>query len=370
MTALCETVLFRLLSAKRRYGSVTEGAVIPYLLTCLPEDSLAWVDGAGNLHVDMRVDISVNRTLFVAHTDTQHRGTGLNVYRRDGDMVYADGDDCLGADDAVGVAILAQLIHCVPAYYIFTRGEEVGGIGSKYVASNYKELLKQFERAIAFDRADVHEVITHQVVGRCCSDEFAQALSDALSQGNLLYAPSDAGVYTDTAEWVDLVPECTNIGCGYWAQHGPKEHMNLRHVLQLCEAACKVQWDDLPTKRDPLVREEFSFRLPSRASGFYDEQEDLLNAMWGQYDRPFGEFEKFADAIEEMVNGDASSLLTVFQAEVDNVTPEDLEFINIDFLWENYDSFGTWSQMYYFVLDDVELNVRLRLSQPSKEIHQ
>ena len=31
----------------------------------------------------------------------------------------------------------------------------------------------------------------------------------------LLYATDPTGIFTDTANFVDIIPECTNISCGY-----------------------------------------------------------------------------------------------------------------------------------------------------------
>lgn len=139
------------------------------------------IDGAGNLHVDARRGHS--RTMFTAHTDTVHRvdGPTTNSVIVDGQFWRADGD-ALGADDGAGVALLVHMIHSdVPGYYVFFRGEEAGGIGSKWLAENMPDLCGEFDRAVAFDRAGYSDVITKQAGGRCCSDEFADALAGALT---------------------------------------------------------------------------------------------------------------------------------------------------------------------------------------------
>jgi hypothetical protein len=164
-------------------------------------------------------------------------------------------DAPLGADDGAGVAMLMHLIHSgVRAYYIFTQGEEVGGIGAKFIADNYPLLLEEFDRAIAFDRRGIDSVITHQGWTRCCSDEFADALSDALNvDESLMYLPDDSGVYTDTAEFTDVIPECTNISVGYYHEHTDKEYLDIVHFALLAERVINIDWDGLPTQRDPKV---------------------------------------------------------------------------------------------------------------------
>lgn len=222
----------------------------------LKDSDNVWLDAADNLHIDNRID-ATNRTLFVAHVDTVHREMGANKIRKTKTMWYADGAP-LGADDGAGCAMLMHLIHNhVPGYYIFTQGEECGGIGAGFLAEHYPGLLSQFSRAIAFDRRGIDSVISHQGYGRCCSDAFAQALSDALnaSNDNMMYTPDDTGVYTDTAEFIDIIPECTNISVGYDYEHSDKEQLDIFHFVNLADAVLKVQWDLLPTQRDPLMPE-------------------------------------------------------------------------------------------------------------------
>lgn len=254
-----EDVLFKLLGMRRADGSLTEASVVPFLMRRLAEvsDVIPLIDSAGNLHYDLCSDRS-HRTLFVAHTDTVHHKGGTNRYALMPDSVHAV-DQPLGADDAAGVAILCTMIeYGIPGYYIFTRGEECGGRGSKYLANEWDETLEQFDRAIAFDRRGTSDVITHQFGGECCSNEFAEALSDALNASDsLLYMPSDRGVYTDTAEFTELIPECTNISAGYFAEHSDQEWLDLNHWRALRDACLMIEWDALPTVRQLYVEEVY-----------------------------------------------------------------------------------------------------------------
>lgn len=244
------TTLHMALSLKRPHGSTEEAVLATYMAQ---RHYLTMIDGAGNLHFDLRSS-KENRTLFTAHTDTVHRDGGVNTYRIDGKFWRGDGD-CLGADDGAGVALLAHMMsERVPGYYILFRGEECGGIGSSWLAENMPDLLAEFDRAVAFDRAGYYDVITHQSGGRCCSDKFADALANQLADAGLMYAPCDGGVYTDTAEFVDLIPECTNLSVGYKHQHSEREEQDVEFLGYLAEAVCKVQWDNLPVDRDPAPK--------------------------------------------------------------------------------------------------------------------
>jgi hypothetical protein len=194
--------------------------------------------------------------LFVAHVDTVHKDEGVNKIRKTATHWHADGAQ-LGADDGAGVALLMHLIHAnIAGYYIFTQGEERGGIGAKYLADNYAPLLGEFDRAIAFDRKNIDSVISHQGYGRCCSDAFAQALADDLNADErFMYSPDDTGVYTDTAEFTEIIPECTNVSVGYYSEHTLTESLDIVHYACLAERVVHIAWDTLPTERDPSVVE-------------------------------------------------------------------------------------------------------------------
>ena len=250
--------LARALSMKRPHGTRSVEEFTDWLADRVPTNLklMRSYDKAGNLHIDARVD-STSRTLFVAHVDTVHRECGPNKIRKTQGMWYADGA-CLGADDGAGCALLMHLLHThVPGYYIFTQGEERGGIGAKHLFDHSPELLGEFDRAIAFDRRGIDSVITHQGWGRCCSDEFAASLAGELcADGVLMYLGDDTGVYTDTAEFVDIIPECTNLSVGYKNEHSDRETLDLHHFTALAAAVVKIKWDALPTVRDPKVREK------------------------------------------------------------------------------------------------------------------
>jgi Peptidase family M28 len=244
---LAYDVLVFALTHKRPHAGRGVQKLVKFLSAKFPT---ARADGFGNLHIDTRKD-ATNRTLFVAHLDTVHRQDGKNRIEHKDGLLRAVGD-LLGADDGAGVALLAHLITSnIPAYYIFTQGEECGGLGAKHLARHHSALLSDFDRAIAFDRRGTSDVITHQGMSRCCSDSFAESLSDALNAQGMLYMPDPTGSYTDTAEFTVLIPECTNISCGYSNEHRDSERLSLAHFRGLLSAVTAVAWDSLPTARNP-----------------------------------------------------------------------------------------------------------------------
>lgn len=275
-TTILGSVLNKLLTTKRPHTSVTNAKITAWMVKQLPYQlqQEAFLDGAGNLHVDNRTDAK-HKTLFVAHIDTVHRNEGKNKIAKTKTHWYAKGD-VLGADDGAGCALLMHMIHNnVPGYYIFTQGEERGGVGAKYLVAKERDLLSLFDRAIAFDRRGIDSVITHQGWGRCCSDTFGTALCDALmnSSDNLMMLNDDTGIYTDTAEFVDIIPECTNISVGYDHEHTQKESLNLVHYEHLAKAVLAFDWDALPVERDPTKYESK-----------YDNDNDYkVGGWWSEY---------------------------------------------------------------------------------------
>ena len=322
--------LQRALSVKRPNASLSTSSFTQWLADNIPDHCITSRDGAGNLHVDARLDPK-HRTLFVAHVDTVHHVEGKNKIAKTAERWSADGA-ALGADDGAGCAMLMHLLHAgVPGYYIFTQGEECGGIGAKFLAKNLPGLLSEFDRAIAFDRRGIDSVITHQGYGRCCSDDFAEALSGALNRDDrMMYLPDDTGVYTDTAEFTDIIPECTNISVGYYHEHGDREYIDVLHFQALADAVTGFDWDALPTTRDPSVTEykDYGSKYPASwtTGGYfgaygYDADDDAFDADL--------EIEMLRDAIYDAMAGLHLDLLDLISAEVYPEDPElAIKFLN------------------------------------------
>ena len=63
-------------------------------------------------------------------------------------------------------------------------------------------------------------------------------------------------IFTDTANFVDYIPECTNISVGYFEEHSSKEYQNITFLTQLCRACVNVNWEGLTTFRKVGVNRE------------------------------------------------------------------------------------------------------------------
>jgi hypothetical protein len=251
--------LLDMLTYRRPHDGPGEHAFIErFLLPLGAHHALTRVGTSGNVVVRVPFpDGSALTTLFSAHTDTVH-GPGdtrqAPVVDEASRVARAPDGDILGADDAAGVWLLLELIAAgVPGVYCFHRAEEIGRQGSREIAAEHADVLRGIRRAVAFDRKGCTSVITHQRGERCCSDAFATALGAALhaADPHLSFAPDPTGSFTDTASYVALVPECTNVSCGYHDAHLRSEWLDLTFLAQLRNALVQVDWEGLPTLRNP-----------------------------------------------------------------------------------------------------------------------
>ena len=228
-------------------------------LGLLPKETIQ--DAHGNYFIK----IGDSTTVFASHLDTVSKSHVNVKHVIDGDIIRTDGKTTLGADDKAGVTVMSWMIkHNIPGLYYFFIGEEVGCIGSG-LASKYDFNEDDYDRIISFDRRGTGSVITHQSWSRCCSDVFADALCKELNKSGMSYKKDDGGVYTDSAEFVDIISECTNISVGYYKEHSTDEHQDINHLIQLADACLKVDWENLPTKRDKKVYEPKEYNYPTKS---------------------------------------------------------------------------------------------------------
>lgn len=240
----------------KTYPHGTESQLLPILYELVPELE---TDEFGNLFIK----IGESDVMFTSHLDTATAADTRVNHVFDGDIIKTDGKSILGADDKAGVTIMLNMIrNKVPGLYYFFLGEEVGCVGSKKVAGVQKvEKIPYINKVISFDRRGTDSIITFQTGKRCASDVFGKALSDALNLANsdFKYDNDPTGVLTDSAQFISIYPECTNISVGYQSEHTFSESQNITHLEKLAEACLKVDWNALPVERDPSVVEYRSY---------------------------------------------------------------------------------------------------------------
>jgi len=234
------------------------------LVSFLPENHFK--DEHGNYYYK----IGESRTAFTCHLDTACSEQVGVVHVIEGDIIKTDGRSILGADDKAGMTILLYMIEKnVPGLYCFFIGEEVGCIGSGLAAKD--DMFKNYDRMISFDRRGTTSIITHQSSSRTCSDDFGKQLAKSYNKHGLSMSIDNTGVYTDSAEFTYVIPECTNISVGYYSEHRKEERQDIGHLIRLAQASTKIDWEKLVTVRNPKIHETLSYRREEKYSSRYAE---------------------------------------------------------------------------------------------------
>jgi hypothetical protein len=179
--------------------------------------------------------------------------------------------------------MLNMIEKMIPGLYYFFLGEEVGCVGSRKVAEKHKtQKLDYIKKVVSFDRRGTDSVISFQASQRCCSDTFAKSLAVQLNKADTTfkYEKDPTGVYTDSAQFVSIYPECTNISVGYYSEHTFSERQDIEHLTKLAEAVTKVDWNSLPVERDPskVEYDSYGWGYYGRSSSRYSTYDD-----WDDY---------------------------------------------------------------------------------------
>jgi hypothetical protein len=339
-------VLLEIMQYRRFSGTPGEAAMIDKFIAPLPgidQDMHGnfWLTIAGNMLPDGTTPKPT--TLFSAHTDTVDKRdvTGMKELTYSDTFVAVKGGGVLGSDDGTGIWIMLNLIdQKVPGIYIFHRDEEIGGKGSAYIAEFLSARLEGVQRAIAFDRKGTTNIISYQSCGRCCSDEFVTAFAGQLNATNandslFAFEGDNTGTFTDTANYTGIIPECTNLSVGYYAQHSLQECQDLSFATHLVHALLAVDWDALPTVRDPAVEEEDSYLTD------WEKWSQSANRTKTLRDDEGGKFNDIWDLVESYPAATATLLMRMgYDAiDLDDALSEILESGNYDDDYDDYDDY-------------------------------
>lgn len=278
------------------YPHGTELGLLPYLPEGYKED------GLGNYYLQIGDTPS---TMFTCHLDTACSKKEKVTHIQNGNIIGTDGTTILGADDKAGMVVLLYMIeNKVPGLYYFFEGEEVGCVGSSKLSSVWDdmEFSKYIKKVVSFDRRGTDSVITEQAFGQCCSDEFATDLSQKLNLTgfNFNFSPDPTGIYTDSAQFMDLVPECTNISVGYYNEHTTRETQDIDFLIRLCKAVCMIDWESLPIVRDntnPYTWEYGSWNN-------YDDEDDEDNELLTWSEENYSFFKEGNDTVKLYVSNE------------------------------------------------------------------
>ena len=247
-----------LVSKTNPYGSEK------YILDILPELNK---DIFGNYY---QIIGENTQTMFTAHLDNRCKNeetVKIKITTNDDngeEFISTDGNTILGADDKAGVTVLLYMIHNnIQGLYYFFIGEESGCIGSKNLYSKFDEIdyLKNIKRCITFDRKDINSIITHQSDIQCCSMKFAKALQKEYDRFDINLELDSTGIWSDGAEFIDKIKECTNLSVGFYNEHENSEKQNISYLNRFCDASININWDELPTNIIKKYNEFFNYKL-------------------------------------------------------------------------------------------------------------
>ncbi len=316
--------LIDILSTLREHDSIGERDFIEHYL--YPLSPTPFFDDSGEVLayvVDRSQDLQC-KVMWSCHIDTMHHNKSdpkldensrQEVWVDDEGTAFVSADcDCLGADDGAGIWLMLEMIaEGVAGTYVFHRGEEKGCIGSSGMVVEHSDWLRKFTHAIAFDRRGTTSVITHQRGARACSDALGNKL---ISLFGMKHELDPTGVYTDTAEYMDIIPECVNISSGYYSEHSSKETLDTTYLLALRDAICSVDWlnVDLPVDRDPRDYEQNNWAnawggtfSPVNSKLFDYEDDNYIS----EYERP---------SVAELLSGNDDSIVSwVKRTHVDDI---------------------------------------------------
>jgi len=219
------------------------------LLPLLPKGMIE--DEVGNYFIT----IGQSDTLFTCHLDTycKEKVKVEHVIQGNKISIPTGSTYTLGADDQAGVCIMMYMIEQnVPGTYYFFIGEESfsgGRWGSLGIFQKRRSFFSKFKRCISFDRRGYGSVITRQSARTTCSNDFSKALIEELGKAGMEYKVDITGYYTDSATFLDVIPEVTNLSTGGFNEHTSFEYIDIDYLEKVCEAASKVDWEKLPTIR-------------------------------------------------------------------------------------------------------------------------
>ena len=78
-------------------------------------------------------------------------------------------------------------------------------------------------------------------------DTVAASMAKQLNQNEetFKYKNDPTGIYTDSAQFTRIYPECTNISVGYKSEHTFSEQQDIAHLELLAKACCQVNWEEI-----------------------------------------------------------------------------------------------------------------------------
>ena len=292
--------LMGMLKSVRPADGVGEKAYVERMLSSIRRMGYTpIIDDAGNIIVNnLPTTDATSMVMFASHTDSVHHTDSPDGTQK---LEFIDKErtfvgvaslqsqgftpNCLGADCATGNYIMLRLLQAnAKGLYCFFRAEEIGGIGSEFFRNDpqNEKYWDKLTHCISFDRKGYTSIITEQWGGQCASDEFASDFAKVIAQADTnqrldKFVADPTGSFTDSANFTDVIGECTNLSVGYFNQHTASETQDLQFADDLCNALCQIDWTTLNSYRDPKQTVVYSRATARNKNGAYTCLRRLLH---------------------------------------------------------------------------------------------
>lgn len=183
--------------------------------------------------------------LLIAHVDTVWSSPPCEdeiIYDQEANEIRLEASDeekGVGADDRLGVAMIALLLREFPNVgFLLTNYEEPpnynrrGQRGSEVAAQNLREELQRYPYLLELDRRGINHFAHYGHINR----KFEAFLTQNLPEWGLL-----RGTYTDITFICPVVNRCgVNIAIGYYNQHCHDEFVKVDDAVLAYQAVRKL----------------------------------------------------------------------------------------------------------------------------------
>lgn len=231
------------------------------------------IDNKGNVY-----SLIPNTPLVTCHLDQNYAGTYAESHKadhipillpsKDGPFFIGNGIN-LGGDDKNGVFICLSLLaqkELGPLSFAFCADEEIGTVGSQFLATVEAERLEEILYILAFDRRGSDDVLTGSgYYSMFASKEFEKAL-DELFKANPLFAHyklNDRGGLSDIRH-LSKYASGVNFSVGFNKEHQAKEWVDIKSVFIALRAAEHIL-SNLKQRFAPPVQKKanYSYSAPA-----------------------------------------------------------------------------------------------------------
>ena len=175
--------------------------------------------------------------MLIAHLDTVHKEPVKDICSsKGGDILMSP--QGIGGDDRCGVYALLKLAECGPTHHpwlLFCCDEEVGGLGSRAFAMDYKagllpKELSKMKMLIELDRKGNNDAVYYH----CANDDLENYMT-------FLRWKTEFGTFTDICNIAPVLGvAAVNLSIGYYNQHTNGEYICISDMNSTIERVKQI----------------------------------------------------------------------------------------------------------------------------------